>query len=215
MIFNLSLEENDFLIALSDPAQFNPFRKEDFSFSFDVDLLCTRLLANQFLDLTNLNTFLLFQYLAFKKHLITDKQLSYFLVASMQLVLAQKTGLKLDTSNVRATEETVSMQDYFSDIKDALDESDTGSQNRTTAPTLVTGSKLDRVAAMNKGSYHPTIQPLIDKINQTIETYLPDSHYTYPEMPIFLISKFLDKEVCELIEADVQEIYNLAHTLGA
>lgn len=213
---NLTMEENDFLIRITNPKEFNVFKQEEFSFSINIENISSRLLANQLLDFPTLNIFLLYQFLAFKKNIIDEKKLAYYLVVSMQSVIESQGSLKVNYPSIETSDsqnqETESMQDYFDEIKDALVESSID-DNSTISNNQSNSIKINNLITVNKSikkiTYPDSIQECIDRINERITSKLTDSGYKFPDKPIFLIMKFLDRDSIDLLLSDLQELNSM------
>ncbi len=220
---SLSIEENDMLIKFSDPGTFNVFFKKDFSYSGNIEALCIRLLANQFIN-HQLNPFLLYQFLSFKKQVIDEKQLLFFLIVSIQMPIQtpshesnkilESTGSSMnainsDSLNGLSAESSSSnspkieiMHDYFSNSKSVLNEPEM--QNPINLTSVEENPRKEQ-------QYPSNVQSIIDIINKRINDVLPDKHIIFPVQPIFLIMKFLDSDTIDLINADIQNLLNITN----
>ena len=139
--------------------------------------------------------------------MLSDKELFYALVVSMQMQHNQINPLTADTSQVPDTEEAETIQDYFSEIKEAIQESETVPMVDQTSQLPVKQSNTITT------DYPPGIQEIVNRINTRIRTYLPDNNYSFPDTPFILIMKFLDVEVSDLLLNDITELTNSSNSL--
>ena len=213
---SLSIEENDFLIKISNSEEYNVFLHTDFSFQLDTEVLCTRLLANQLLTPQNFNSFLLYWFLQFKLHSIDDKQLSFYLVVAMQtpakiIDIPQNTIVEQDIPSSESNQ----IQDYFSEIKNVINEKDDSPQSGQVPipnPQTQVNTKIEKIIKTDSRSdirYPDDVKNIIDLINERVHTELTDLSINYPQRPIFLSMKFLNSDTIELINNDLNNLNNL------
>ena len=210
---SLTIEEHEALIRFSDREKYNPFFKTKFAYSGNIDLLCTRYLANQFIN-GKLDSLLLYYFLAFKKQLESDQALLYYLIISIQTMsvipepqtepseptFPDSTTPGLDTTSVSEnndipTSKIEVMKDYFSSIKTVLED-----------PAI----PKEESTQVIQFQFPDHIQTVIDTINKRINDALPEKNMTFPKYPIFLIMKFLDSNIIDLLNSDIEELVNLA-----
>ena len=217
---NPNNEENEFLVRISNQIEYNIFRQNEFLFKENIELICTRLLAMELKNSQKIDYFLLFQFLRFKQKLIDEKQLGYYLVLSMQYQpLDQNILLKQasqSTVMVHQDPNANSIKDYLVEVKSTLEETDLNQQKPELGHLetyIQSKSKVEVLSELmidknnlSYNEYPPNIKEIIDIINLKIHKELTDPKIKFPERPVFLIMKFLEKNTTDVL---IDDLYRL------
>ena len=215
---SLTLEENDFIIKISDPIAYNPLFNESFSFTENIELILTRLLANQ-LICGRLNPFLLYYFLEFKQQHIDSIQLAKYLVIGIQIQnhspITTQTNV-FDSTQTVSQPEAESLQDYLSEIKNVISEIPTGthiSHTGNITPKIELASKALNPPINSPTKYPQDVNTLVDQINSRVSAELTDSKLAFPYRPIFLAMKFLKTDTVDLLMEDLNHLNDLTSNL--
>ena len=223
----LSVEETNTLVAFSDPVKYNPFRQSIFSFEGNIDHLCTRYLAHQLTTGTRLNYFLVYHFLSFKQHKIDEQKLLYYLILAVQLQQAPK---EVEQPKIDFTTNTTSDSPVPEPVDKLYPVPEEPEQQAIPTSKLdinheyfATRSDQEEPSLSREEPVHQTtqvgtpkiaftfpehIQEAVDTINRRIQSVLPNSNFSFPHHPLFLIMKSLNQDTIDLINIDLQNLSN-------